>query len=68
MIEIKSEYPYNNGLIRHYAEDENGVKYHIIQAETGVKYGEAIDVYPCRYHYYATTEPIVEEVEEIVQD
>lgn len=51
MIEIKSEYPYNdnNGLIRHYAEDE-----------AGVKYGEAIDIYPCRYHYYATTEPIVE--------
>lgn len=73
MIELKTEYPYNNknSLIRHYAEDENGVKYNILQNETGIKYGEAVDIYPCRYTYSATNEiieEVVEEVEEIVQD
>lgn len=65
MIELKTEYPYNNknSLISHYAEDESGMKYYIIQVETGVKYDEAIDVYPCRYHYVATDEPVQEEIE-----
>jgi hypothetical protein len=67
MIELKIEYPYNNGLIRHYAEDESGMKYHITQVETGIKYSEAVDVYPCRYHYAVTNEPVIEDVEEKVE-
>lgn len=70
MIELKTEYPYNNknSLISHYAEDESGMKYHITQVETGIKYSEAVDVYPCRYHYVATDEPVQEEIEEILEN
>lgn len=65
MIELKSQYPYidrkgntRDGLIIHYAEDENGVKYYIIQNETGIKYESAVDVYPCRYTYSTTSEVV----------
>lgn len=67
MIELKTEYPYNNGLIRHYAEDECGDKYYIIQEETGIKYSEAVDVYPCRYSYKVTDEAIPQD-EEVVEE
>ena len=42
------EYPYNGNekLIRHYSDI-----YTIIQVETGNEYGEAIDLYPCKYTY-----------------
>ena len=60
MIELKTEYPFNNdsGLIRHYAEDEHGNKYKILQVETNITYDEAVDIYPCRYNYSVTNEPI----------
>ena len=59
MIEIKTQYPYENeGLIKHYAEDEQGNKYYITQKVTGREYQEAIDIYPCRYTYEATTKRI----------
>lgn len=57
MIEIKTEI-IKEKLIRHYAEDENGVKYYIKQVETGIEYDEAIDVIPCRYTYVATNKKI----------
>ena len=43
------EYPYNgnNYLIRHYSDNNKTV----IQVETGHEYGEAIDIYPCKYSY-----------------
>lgn len=60
MIELKVQYPYidENGnetkLIKHYAEDDTGVKYCIKQIETGKLYNEAIDVFPCKYTYEVT--------------
>lgn len=44
----------HDNLVKHYS-DENKL---ILQVETGVKYAEAIDVYPCRYTYEETNEPI----------
>lgn len=44
----------HDNLVKHYS-DENKL---ILQVETGVKYAEAIDVYPCRYTYEETEEPI----------
>lgn len=71
MIEVKEEYPfidYNGkaqvGLIRHWAEDENGVHYVLKQVETELEYDEAIDVYPCRYTYVATDKIVGDESEE----
>lgn len=58
MITLKTEIIGN--LIKHYAEDEQGVKYYIKQVETGVEYDEAVDILPCRYTYVAT--------EKVVQD
>ena len=57
------QYPYideegneHENLIKHYS-DENKM---ILQVETGVKYADAVDVYPCRYTYEETDEPIEE--------
>ena len=68
MIQLKIQYPFidrkgnaNSNLIKHYAEDENGIQYYILQKETGIKYSTAIDVYPCRYTYRVTDE-VVEEI------
>lgn len=61
MVEIKTEYPFQKadstfdyGLIKHWAEDENGKRYIMKQVETGAEYGEAVDVYPCPYTYEVT--------------
>ena len=50
------DYPYNNdpNLIRQYSDLHLKIK----QVETGAIYDEAIDVYPCRYSYVETDEPI----------
>lgn len=67
MVELKVQYPLidDNGkeddkFIKHYAEDAEGKRYRILQNETGIDYYEAIDLYPCRYTYSATDEPIEE--------
>lgn len=69
MIEVKQEYPFvmpdgslNKGLIKHWAEDENGKTYPIKQIETNAVYGEAIDVYPCPYTYVVADKD-VEDIE-----
>ena len=62
MIELKTE-QYDK-FIKHYAEDEDGVKYKIKQNETGVIYDEAIDLVPCRYNYSIT----YEKVEQIIEN
>lgn len=61
MVELKIEYPFKRddgifdfGLIKHWAEDENGNQYLIKQVETDVMYGEAVDIYPCPYAYEIT--------------
>ena len=59
MITLKSEI-IDNKFIKHYAEDEQGVKYYIKQVETSVEYSEAVDIIPCRYSYVVT--------EKVVQD
>lgn len=68
MIELKEQYPYidengvaHSNLVKHWAEDGNGKKYLIQQIETSGEYGEAIDLYPCKYTYQATDKPIDEE-------
>jgi hypothetical protein len=53
MITLKNEI-INDKFIKHYAEDEQGVKYYIKQVETGVEYSEAVDIIPCRYSYVVT--------------
>ena len=68
MVELKTIYPFkgDSGLIKHYAEDENGVQYKLRQIETNEIYDEAVDVYPCAYTYEPLDEPICQEfVEEI---
>lgn len=57
---IRSEYPVimedgseNYGLIKHYSDSGRMIK----QIETGGIYGEAVDLYPCRYTYEETGEP-----------
>jgi hypothetical protein len=78
MVEIKTQLPYvdeagnvRNTLVKHWAEDENGVPYIMKQVETGAEYDVAIDVYPCPYTYVPTekkaNEP-EEEVEEPVEE
>lgn len=59
---IKTEYPYDNndGLVKTYSD----AGFMILQNETGQKYGEAVDVYPCRYTYTETDEPMEAETEE----
>lgn len=44
-------------LIKHFSDSNKKIK----QVETGAKYSEAVDVYPCRYTYEETDEPIEEE-------
>lgn len=61
MITLKTEI-INEKLIRHYAEDEQGVKYYIKQVETGVEYDEAVDILPCRYTYVVTDNLVENEV------
>lgn len=66
MIELKTQYPFvdkdgieHSNLIKHYAEDENGTRYYIKQIENGFDgYTEAVDLYPCQYHYIATDKEI----------
>ena len=67
MIEIKVQHPYIDEtgkvyekLIKHYAEDENGVRYMIKQLQTKNVYDEAIDVFPCKYSYTVTNIKIEE--------
>lgn len=57
---IRSEHPVimadgseNYGLIKHYSDSGRMIK----QIETGDIYGEAVDLYPCRYTYEETGEP-----------
>ena len=57
MTTLKSEI-IQDKFIRHYAEDENGVKYYILQLPTCVEYAEAIDVVPCKYTYKVTDKPV----------
>lgn len=61
MVELKIEHPllmmdgtFNYGLIKHWAEDENGNRYIIRQIESGDEYEEAVDVFPCPYTYEVT--------------
>lgn len=72
---VKEQYPFieDNGtirpdLIKHWAEDENGVQYLMLQNETGVMYAEAVDIYPCPYTYTQTDTIVGEEEPEPVQD
>lgn len=53
---IIQEHPYkdNRRLVR--TVSDAGMM--ILQNETGIKYSEAVDVYPCRYTYTETDEPI----------
>lgn len=44
----------HENLVKHYSDSDKM----ILQKETGVKYPEAVDVYPCRYTYEETDEPI----------
>lgn len=62
MIELKTEY--FNKFIKHYAEDENGVKYKIKQNETGIVYDEAVDLIPCKYTYSVTKNKVEEVLDE----
>ena len=76
MIELKLQRPYVhydgevfNHLEKHYAEDANGVRYKIKQVETGIIYDEAVDIYPCKYTYEATNEPVeVDENEQLAKE
>ena len=61
MVEVKEQYPFiddngnkDEGLIKHWAENNNGERYYVEQKETGFRYYEAVDVYPCAFTYEAT--------------
>ena len=56
---VVEEHPYDNNenLIRHYSD----AGFTIRQIETGEEYGEAIDLYPCKYTYEETDTPIEDE-------
>lgn len=41
------------GLVKHYSDEGKP----IIQTETGIEFEEAVDVFPCRYHYVEKEEP-----------
>jgi len=58
---LLTEYPHNGRIdrIRHYSD--SGLK--IRQNETGVEYDEAVDIYPCKYTYEETNNPVVPEEE-----
>ena len=62
---LRTEYPYNGNdkLVRHYSDS----KMMIEQIETGVRYEEAVDVYPSKYTYTETDEPIPEYDEEVFE-
>lgn len=62
MITLKTEI-IDNKFIRHYAEDEQGIKYYIKQVETGIEYSEAVDLIPCRYTYVVTDKKVEQEVQ-----
>ena len=53
---IIAEHPWqgHDNLTRHYSDDNKRIE----QVETGNRYDEAVDVYPCRYTYVETDEPI----------
>lgn len=53
---LATEYPYhgNYKLIRFYSDAGFTVR----QIETGIEYGEAIDLYPPRYTFEETDNPI----------
>ena len=58
---IVTQYPFidENGneradLIKHYSDQGFVMR----QIETGIEYGEAVDVYPCRYTYEETDKQI----------
>lgn len=59
---LATEYPYNGNdkLIRFYSDAGFTVR----QIETGIEYGEAIDLYPPRYTFEETDNPIEPEEEE----
>jgi hypothetical protein len=49
------------GLVLHYAKDENDIYYCILQVETNIVYESAVDKMPCRYTYQVTDVPITSE-------
>lgn len=58
---IKTEFPYVDesgteypDLIKTWSDDETKA---LLQVETGFVYGEAIDLYPCRYTYEEVDKP-----------
>lgn len=51
---IQTELLNNGTLIRHYSDA--GML--LLQVETGAKYSDPIDVFPCRYTYEETDEPV----------
>lgn len=58
---IQIQYPYIDEcgnerpeLIKHYSD--KGM--YILQIETQIEYAEAVDVFPCRYTYIETNNPI----------
>jgi len=53
---IITDYPHNGRTdrIRHYSDAGMMIR----QNETGNEYAEAVDVYPCKYTYTETDEPI----------
>lgn len=51
---IDEESVEHENLVKHYSD----AGFYILQNETGVKYSEAVDVYPCRYTYTETEEPV----------
>lgn len=65
MIEIVTEYPYNNNytLVKTYAIDELGNHYKIQQVQTSIIFDEAIDTFPPKYNYVATEEKILTQEE-----
>ena len=62
MVKIIEEYPFideegnkRKDLIKHYSiDDETNERYLILQKETSFEYFEAVDIYPCPYHYKTT--------------
>ena len=60
MIIVEHPYDGHENLIRHYSDKNKRIE----QIETGSRYDEAVDVFPCRYTYIETDEPIPSEPEE----
>ena len=72
---IIAEHPWNGNenLIRHYSDANKMIEqfeesrfYPYESVSTGNRYEEAVDVYPCRYTYVETDEPIP--VMEVIKD